>query len=208
VSARGAGRGDAPREGSANRAGPRPGSVGSTEAALRGHPTLVRLAILLLATVGLTGCFVEPPAAWTAPEAPLPPPEVLVERQLTVSPEEAPPPAAGAAPAPLLPRIVPPDPVPFEIGAGYGALSRVDLSPCAARGLPPGYLHVRAEFTGDGYVVRASVSSPTAPPPSALDCIADQLRLIGVPAFDGVDARLSRTFFVTPGAVARGDTVM
>jgi hypothetical protein len=169
----------------------------------------VKLAYLLLGTAGLTGCFAEPPATWIAPEAPLPPPPVLVERQLTVSPEEAPPPATGAGPAAsLFPRIVAPDPVPFEIGAGYGALSQVDLSPCAARGLPAGYLHVRATFTADGYVVRASVSSPTAPPPSALDCIADQLRLIGVPAFDGVDARISRTYFVSPGAVRPVDTVM
>lgn len=59
--------------------------------------------------------------------------------------------------------------------------------------------HEEAEtFNRVGYVARASVESPTAPPSTALDCIADELRQTGVPAFDGTDVRLSRTYFVAP----------
>jgi hypothetical protein len=194
----------------------RDGGWGLTDRAFGGHFRAVRtdlaavpgrlaLALpLVLLAASLTGCLREPEVAWVA-EAPLPPPEPLIERQLTVSPDEAPAPGTGAAP--LVTRAPAPDPIPFEIGAGYGALAQVDLARCAERGLPPGYLHLRATFTADGYVVGASVSSPTAPPPAALDCIAEQLRLIGVPAFDGAHARLSKTYFVS-GAAPRGETVM
>jgi hypothetical protein len=120
-------------------------------------------------------------------------PEPLVERQLTIGSSEA----APATPGRTNP-LLKPDPVPFAIGAGYGALAHVDLAGCRERGLVPGYLHLNATFTPAGYVVRASVTTPTAPSSSALDCIADQLRLAGVPAFDGSEARLSKTYFVEP----------
>jgi hypothetical protein len=93
-----------------------------------------------------------------------------------------------------------PDPIRFQIGAGYGALSHVDVASCRDRGLQAGYLHVHATFTHFGYVVRASVESPAAPPAPALDCIAEHLRQAGVPQFDGTEATLSKTYFVEPGA--------
>lgn len=88
------------------------------------------------------------------------------------------------------------DPVFFRIGAGYGALGQVDLHSCREQGLPAGYVHMRVTFRDTGQVVRASVESPTAPPPDALVCIGEQLRLAMVPRFEGGEVTLSRSFFV------------
>jgi hypothetical protein len=155
------------------------------------------IALLPLALLALPGCLHEPDEPLEAYDpTPIPAPVPVVERQVTVA-EETP-----AAPPPTV-SILPPiqrDPVRFQIGAAYGALSRVDLGACRERGLSPGYLRVRATFTREGYIVRASVESLTPPPPTALDCIADGLRQTGVPAFDGGEARLSKTYFVEPGA--------
>ena len=128
--------------------------------------------------------------------------EQVEARQITVDSEEAPAPKPVVT-TPLSPDLLPHDPVPFKIGAGYGALSRVDFAPCREAGLPPGYLRVRATFARAGYVVRASVESTVAPPPPALDCIAAQLRQIGVPRFDTESASLSKSYFVLPGTPAK-----
>jgi hypothetical protein len=153
--------------------------------------------------VGAAGCVLTPVAPVVEPGAGQPEsrPDALVERQLTLGSSERSPAAEGRGPG--APKLTP-DPVPFAIGAGYGALSHVDLDGCRGKGLPAGYVHLNATFTPAGYVVRASVASPTAPSPSALDCIADQLRLAGVPAFDGSEARLSRTYFVEPASAPEG----
>ena len=100
--------------------------------------------------------------------------------------------AASSAP----PASHPPDPVLFHLGAGYGALGRVDLAPCRDQGLQVGYLHMYVTFRVDGRIVRAVVESPVAPPPDALACIGEQLKLASVPVFDGGDVTLSRSFFV------------
>jgi hypothetical protein len=145
----------------------------------------------------LGGCELEPLAPVEYPESgPAPAAAPVVERQLTVQAEDAPAPPPPAT----IPLLVPAkDPVPFRIGAGYGALSRIDVSSCRDRGLQSGYLRVRATFNRVGTIVHASVETPTEPPPTALDCIADELRQAGVPAFDGADVRLSKTYFVAPG---------
>jgi hypothetical protein len=128
-----------------------------------------------------------------------PQPEVLVERQITVTLEEGPSPPA----LPPSPRDKPaPDPVRFPMGAGYGSLSHVDVAACRGRGLQEGYFHVHATFSPDGYVVRASVESEAPPSPPALDCIAEVLRQAGVPRFDGTEATLSKTYFVATGGPA------
>jgi len=129
----------------------------------------------------------------------------VVETQLTITPD-TPEPSAPAAQAIAPLRAAPRDPVPFRIGAGYGALARVDFTGCTERGLPPGYMRVRATFNRVGYVARASVESPIEPPATALDCIADGLRQTGVPAFDGQEVRLSRTYFVPPAAPRPAET--
>lgn len=156
-----------------------------------------RVAAWLL--LALTGCALEPNTPVEEPEGP---PQVaprVVETQLTITPETPEPSAPSVRSfAPL--QAAPRDPVPFRIGAGYGALARVDFTGCTQRGLPPGYMRVRATFNRVGYVARASVESPIEPPAAALDCIADGLRQTGVPAFDGQEVRLSRTYFVPPAA--------
>jgi hypothetical protein len=121
----------------------------------------------------------------------------VVETQLTIAPDAPEQPARPAQAIALTPAALR-DPVPFRIGAGYGALARVDFTSCSERGLPPGYMRVRATFNRVGYIARASVESSTEPPSTALDCIADGLRQTGVPAFDGQEVRLTKTYFVAP----------
>jgi hypothetical protein len=88
------------------------------------------------------------------------------------------------------------DPLFFALGAGYGALGRIDLGPCKDQGLQPGYLRLRVTFRGSGRVVRAAVESPVAPPAPALACIGGQLEAAMVPGFEGGDVTLSKTLFV------------
>jgi hypothetical protein len=89
-----------------------------------------------------------------------------------------------------------PDPVFFHIGAGYGALGRLDVLPCRDRGLPAGYLRIRATFRPTGHVAHAAVESPERPPEDALTCIGELLEATSVPPFDGGDVTLSRIYFV------------
>lgn len=173
------------------------------ERAWDGHGLAMTRWTLLVAAASLlqVGCLhegeLEP--QWVD-DGPPPAQEVLVEREITVAPQEAPAPAPPALPA--SPHDKPaPDPVHFQMGAGYGALSHVDVASCRGRGLQGGYVHVHATFTPDGYVVRASVESEAAPSPPALDCIAEMLRQAGVPRFDGTEATLSKTYFVAQGGV-------
>jgi hypothetical protein len=98
---------------------------------------------------------------------------------------------------PLARRDRPPrDPVFFALGAGYGALGQVDVLPCRDRGLPAGYLRIRATFRPSGHVAHAAVESLAAPPEEALECIGEQLEATSVPPFDGGDVTLSRIYFV------------
>jgi hypothetical protein len=104
----------------------------------------------------------------------------------------------------------PPDPIPFRIGAGHGALGNIDLAPCRGQGLQSGYLRMRVTFRRDGRVVHAAVESPAPPPDEALSCIAERLEAASVPVFDGRDASLTRRFFVEPRDAEDepGDTVV
>jgi hypothetical protein len=127
-----------------------------------------------------------------------------VVREVVVAHGDEVEPVPTAAPLPLRASPAdhpPPDPVPFRIGAGHGALGRVDLAPCREQGLQPGYVHMRVTFRRDGRVVHASVEAPAPPPPEALDCIGEQLELAMVPVFDGRDVTLSRSFFVNPSTL-------
>jgi hypothetical protein len=91
-----------------------------------------------------------------------------------------------------------PDPVFFHLGAGYGAIGQVDLTPCHGRGLDAGYVRLRVTFGGAGTVVRALVESPTQPPPEALACVAERVESASVPSFQGDDVTLSKSIFVAP----------
>jgi hypothetical protein len=175
-----------------------------TAARLRCYDTGVRpprlpiFALLLLATAPLeAGCLHEDMTAEAEPDWDRwgEPAEATVVREVVVESEEST--AAPVAYLPASPRDRPsPDPVPFRLGAGRGALGRVDLAACREQGLPLGYLHVRVTFRRTGRVVHAAVESPEAPTPEALSCIGEQLEATLVPAFDGGDVTLSKSFFV------------
>jgi hypothetical protein len=89
-----------------------------------------------------------------------------------------------------------PAPVFFHLGAGYGALGRLDVLPCRDRGLSAGYVRIRATFRPSGRVAHAAVESPERPPEDALTCIGELLQATTVPPFDGSDVTLSRIYFV------------
>jgi hypothetical protein len=106
-------------------------------------------------------------------------------------------PLRAAAAAPASERDRPrPSPIFFSLGAGHGALGRVDLSTCRDRGLPAGYLRIRATFRPSGHVAHAAVESAAEPPQEALECVSEQLEDTNVPPFDGEDVSLSKIVFV------------
>jgi hypothetical protein len=154
---------------------------------------------LVLPALLLTGCFQGPYLAGLYEPVVEPPAEPVVQREVTMRWQHA-----DEAPAPVLaasPRDRPrPDPIPFRIGAGHGALGSIDLAPCREQGLPPGYLAMRVTFHRDGRVARAVVEGPVPPPEEALECVAEQIEGATVPVFDGRDASLTKRFFVQPGA--------
>jgi hypothetical protein len=158
----------------------------------------VRSATLALLLV--TGCvqqettnaFVPEVEAAVAPSPPTTVRDVEVATKGPIGDPAAEPSTAGASPR----DRPPPEPIFFSLGAGHGALGRVDLGPCRDQGLPSGYLHMRVTFRHSGRVVRAAVESPTEPPSEALACIGAQLEMAMVPVFDGDDVTLSKGFFV------------
>ena len=170
--------------------------------AIRPAPRLV-LLVLSVASGGFgAGCVhAEDVNEQWVDSTPAAPPEVTVERDVEIGAEEsadpadAPPPAGVLVWSPISLRR-PPEPVLFRLGAGLGALGHIDLSPCRDQGLGAGYVHMHLTFRNTGRVVRAAVETPTAPPPEALACIADQIEDTVVPTFDGSDVMLSKSVFV------------
>ena len=119
---------------------------------------MLRISLTSSLLLALTGCALEPLTPVAEPEGPPAVASRVVETQLTITPDAPEPP-----PAPAQPIAPPRDPVPFRIGAGYGALARVDFASCSERGLPPGYMRIRATFSRVGIVARASVETPRSP---------------------------------------------
>jgi hypothetical protein len=163
----------------------------------------MRSAVLsLVLLLSVTGCLHEQAIDFEASPADRPDDaiqEATTERNLVVSDddgrqEETPDVVVASAPAPR--SLIPPDPVLFRLGAGYGALGQVDFAPCRDQGLVKGYLHMRVTFRHSGHVVRATVERPAPPPDEALQCIAERLQLAMVPVFDGDDVTLSKSYFV------------
>ena len=158
------------------------------------------LAPLVLVPLALTGCLEEPPLTPVAVEEAPPPREPTVVSSVAMARAGA---ASGVVESDVTPRAsdadrVRPAPVFFRLGAGYGAVGQVDLGPCREKGLDTGYLRMRVTFAADGTVARATVESPTPPPPAALTCISEQLRAASVPAFEGGDVTLSKSLYVLP----------
>ncbi|HEY3819898.1 MAG TPA: hypothetical protein VGL81_22185 [Polyangiaceae bacterium] len=168
-------------------------------------------AVTVLPALLATGCLREPDLEAYTPDWE-PPAETVVQREVTLkwqhADDEAPPPAPLLAASPR-DRVVP-DPIPFRIGAGHGALGTIDLEPCRAKGLPSGYLAMRVTFHRNGRIAHAVVEGPVAPPDEALDCVAEQIQSATVPVFDGRDASLTKRFFVEAGdgTIEPGDTVV
>ena len=157
--------------------------------------------------LALPGCLHEPDADLDGESVAFvytPPSEAVVSSDVTVA---SPGPEVQETAVPLLPASPkdrpPPDPIPFRIGAGHGALGLVDLEPCRQAGLDPGYVHLRVTFHRNGRVVHAVVQSPAPPPPAALDCVGEQLQAAAVPEFDGRDATLSKSIFVDSGGASQ-----
>lgn len=154
-----------------------------------------------------TGCLHEPDADLEGDAVAFvytPPSEAVVRRDITVASDDSETRETAVPVMPPSPKDRPaPDPIPFRIGAGHGALGMVDLEPCRQAGLDPGYVHLRVTFHRNGRVVHAVVESPTPPPPAALDCVGEQLQAAAVPSFDGRDATLSKSIFVEPGAASQ-----
>lgn len=163
-----------------------------------------RAAPLLVLLFPVTGCVHEAAIDFESP-ADRPDDAVVeptTERAVDVSSEgaseseEEAPDVVVAPPTPAARPLIPPDPVLFRIGAGYGALGQVDFAPCREQGLDKGYLHVRVTFRHNGRIVHAIVERPAPPPDEALHCIAEQLQVAMVPVFDGEDVTLSKSYFV------------
>jgi hypothetical protein len=167
--------------------------------------------VLLVPALLVTGCLREPELEATYSPTEQAPAQPMVRRDVTVNwqrsdDEEAPVVVLAASPRDRLQ----PDPIPFRIGAGHGALGGIDLAPCREQGLPPGYLAMRVTFHHDGRVAHAVVEGPVPPPQEALDCVAEQIQGAKVPVFDGRDASLTKRFFVQADGTEGepGDTVV
>lgn len=171
----------------------------------------MRIAIAtVVSLLGLAGC-VHPESlhavAYAAEPAPAEPAQFLAHVDVADDASEAP-----AAPLPASALRVSnadhpaPDPVFFRLGAGYGALGRIDLESCRDLGLGSGYLHMRVTFRHSGGVAHATIESDAQPTPEVLACIGEHLQNAMVPRFDGGNVTLSRSFFVVPDG--RGPAVL
>jgi hypothetical protein len=85
---------------------------------------------------------------------------------------------------------------PFSIGAAHAKLGNVDISDCwpsATRG----YGHIKVTFAPEGDAQLVEVLNPTrgAPVPNKA-CIAERLRSVAVPAFDGSPVAVKTSFWV------------
>lgn len=175
-------------------AGKWPGSFGLLR--LRPMRSIIRALVLLLPMT--TSCIPRIRNEFVVPAADEPPPAPSEVREIAVADdpgEDAPAPVPSAVVSSPS-RLSPPEPVLFRLGAGYGALAHVDLTPCREEGLQAGYLRMRVTFRHSGRVVRAAVESAVAPPVEALNCISEQLEVAMVPLFEGGDVTLSKSFFV------------
>jgi hypothetical protein len=155
----------------------------------------IRGLLVVLVSPAFVACMPQqPPVAAPVAEAP-PPAERVVVSTVTVAGERA-----AEAPRASEADRVRPEPVFFRLGAGYGAVGRIDLSPCKDHGLDPGYVHMHVTFGVGGAVARAVVESPTQPSADALACIGDLLQATNVPPFVGGDVTLSKSVFVASDA--------
>jgi|HubBroStandDraft_4_1064222.scaffolds.fasta_scaffold157279_2 hypothetical protein len=161
----------------------------------------IRGLLFVLVSPAFVACMPQqPPLAAPVAEAPSPPDERVVVSTVTVGTVGTPAGEAAQAPRASDADRVRPEPVFFRLGAGYGAVGRIDLSPCKDRGLDTGYVHMHVTFGEGGSIARAVIESPTQPPPEALACIGELLEEATVPPFQGGDVTLSKSLFVASQA--------
>jgi hypothetical protein len=162
----------------------------------------MRVALALLPFVLVCGCAPASrlvvgalvsglPGPFSAPSRRPVPEEPEVDLGVeTVRPSEA-------GPVDLQPRVPPALPKPFDLGGAYGAIGRVDLSPCKDAGLEPGYGRVTLDFTVDGAVGSVALDMPPSSSAAGRSCVESAYRTVHVPAFAGDQlATVRRDFFV------------
>jgi hypothetical protein len=84
----------------------------------------------------------------------------------------------------------------FAIGAAHAKLGNVDISDCWS-GTMRGYGHLKVTFDGDGDARLVEVLNPVrgAPVPDRT-CVAERIRAVAMPAFDGSPVAVKTTFWV------------
>jgi hypothetical protein len=84
----------------------------------------------------------------------------------------------------------------FDLAGAYGALAKVDLSPCKALGLTAGYGRVILAFDQDGAPVGVGIDLPPGSAPAARMCIEQAFGAVRVAPFEGAPMKVRRAFFV------------
>jgi len=84
----------------------------------------------------------------------------------------------------------------FDLGGAYGAIAHVDLDPCKAVGLAPGYGRVIVAFEAGGAPVGVGVALPAGSAPAAHACVEQAFRDIRVTPFEGAPVNVRRGYFV------------
>ena len=84
----------------------------------------------------------------------------------------------------------------FDLGGAYGALAKVDLAPCKALGIAPGYGRVVLAFDPDGTPAGVGVDLPAGSTPAAQTCVEQAFGAVRVAPFDGAPMNVRRAFFV------------
>jgi hypothetical protein len=89
--------------------------------------------------------------------------------------------------------------VPFDTTAARSALESADVSSCTSHGAPAGYVHTRATFGSDGHVTAVTVDASAGAAPlmdDATACIAEKLRSVTAPPFDGAPITVGASVLV------------
>jgi hypothetical protein len=84
----------------------------------------------------------------------------------------------------------------FDLGGAYGVLAHVNLDPCKAQGLTPGYGRVIVAFEPAGAPVGVGVALPAGSAPSAHACVEQAFRAVHVAPFEGAPVNVRRAFYV------------
>jgi hypothetical protein len=142
----------------------------------------------MIPLVAATGCIHGPAAALglhlfaraavVAAQAPSLESVVVAQQPPVLTTVAAPSTVAARSTAEALPK-----PRPFDSAAARAMLNGADLAACRAQGLPRGYVHLRATFTGG--VTRVLVDAPAGLPASVFVCVRHAVAEVPVPPYEG-----------------------